>query len=337
MAPHSATTVRCHSNILKGKQQITIRLLGAEHWGGTVSRSCPGRPRLCVGVLGKEGLHICPQPFRQEVEGEPDEEGKISSSTKKERKKNLEGSPERKGNRTPSGQRERSRHPGPSFKRPGGEKGGEEDGCNVLEGLRLLTRTNAPLPADLHSQQARLPLPNTHLQTFTLLHLWGFPSSTSSILTLSTPAEEVDGASGLLSRIQGPYERKQRHAMCGSEGRWTREEGEEADGVFGKHRESRRERPLGRRGRGEGEVEEREHKKGDRQGSYAETHGNEGSYHCKHKESSSFNKSLSAYYEDMRVEPKDDKVLISKPTHSQLTQRFPLTPLFYLRHNNSSN
>lgn len=45
---------------------------------------------------------------------------------------------------------------------------------------------------------------------------------------------------------------------------------EEAVGMFGKQRESRRERPLGRRGRGEGEMEERERENGDRRGSYAQ-------------------------------------------------------------------
>lgn len=58
--------------------------------------------------------------------------------------------------------------------------------------------------------------------------------------------------------------------MCRSEGRRSsqEEEEEEAVGVFGKQRESRRELLLWRRGRGE--VEEREHEKGNRRESYTE-------------------------------------------------------------------
>lgn len=40
---------------------------------------------------------------------------------------------------------------------------------------------------------------------------------------------------------------------------------------------------------------------------------------------------------DMRVKARDDRVLISKPTHSSVTQHFPLTLLFYLSPNNSPN
>lgn len=57
--------------------------------------------------------------------------------------------------------------------------------------------------------------------------------------------------------------------MCRSEGRWNREE-EEAIGVFGKQRESCREQLHGKRGRGEREVEEREHEKEDRRESYTD-------------------------------------------------------------------
>ncbi|KAK2844996.1 hypothetical protein Q5P01_011655 [Channa striata] len=37
MAPHSTTTVGCHSSILKRKQQISSRLLRAEHWGDSAA------------------------------------------------------------------------------------------------------------------------------------------------------------------------------------------------------------------------------------------------------------------------------------------------------------